>query len=679
MTNSYLPRIELGASYYPEHWPEERWPEDIHLMRDAGLTVVRMAEFAWSTLEPIMGEFHFEWLDRAIDLLASNGIHSVLGTPTAAPPAWLVEQYPQILAVDENGRQVQFGNRCHYCVNSEDFHNAVSRLVSAMAAHFGSNSHIIGWQIDNEYNRVCYCDHCRERFQQHLAQQYETLEILNQRWTTRYWSQTYSAWDQIPIPIGYHNPGLMLEFKRFVTQSYCKFQRLQVDELRPHLAPGVWITHNFMGWFDGFDHYQVSADLDMASWDWYVYNGHHDYLTSGATHDLTRGFKRKNFWLIETQPGNVHWTPVNSTLDKGEARAMAWQAVAHGADGVAYWQWRSAYGGQEQYHGTVVEPSGQPRPFYEELQQIGAELATISPLITGSNPKANVAMVNDYDSRWSIRFQPHHKDFDYVTHFNHYYRALAARNIGVEILPVGAIIGTRDLPKYKIVFAPALIIVDDEIAASFRDFVNRGGHLVLTIRSGMKNRYNALLPFRQPGPLAEIAGIEVEDYYALRDPIPVVGNWFEGVSHIWAERLKLRQGATTQVIARYGKSNGWLDDQIAISVNAYGKGLVYYIGAYLDPVAQQSLVDKVLKNAEIRSLSTPTGVEARVRVRPDGEEIYFMINHISEEQSITLPWSAYDHLRGEPIGAELPLLPYGVAVLTRIGQVNKPSDAFMPR
>ena len=658
-------RIDLGTSFYPEHWPEERWPEDARLMRLAGLTVVRMAEFAWSTLEPAAGEFYFGWLDRAIDLLASNGISTVIGTPTAAPPAWLVQQHPDILAVDENQRRVLFGNRCHYCVNSVEFHEATRRLVCAMAEHFGSNPHVIGWQIDNEYNRVCFCNSCRERFQQYLAERYVTLEALNRRWSTRYWSQTYSAWDQIPIPIGYHNPCLLLEFKRFVTLSYRKFQRLQLDELRPHLRPGVWTTHNFMGWYDGFDHYEMSADLDMASWDWYITNGHNDYLASGATHDLVRGFKRKNFWLIETQPGHVHWTPVNNALDKGEARAMAWQAIAHGADGVAYWQWRSAYGGQEQYHGTLVDPSGQPRPFYEELGQLGAELAAISPLVAGSIPKSSVAMLNDYESRWSVQYQRHHQDFDYVTHFNHYYRALAARNVGVDILSPRVITEEGHLTSYKLIIAPALIIVSECVAATLRDYVNRGGHLVLTLRTGMKDGDNALLPVRQPGPLAELAGVEVEEYYALSDPAPVRGNWFEGVAHIWAERLKLLQGQVTQVIARYGKSNGWLDDQVAISVNVSGKGLVYYIGAYLDPLAQESLVDRLLKNAGIRSLSTPAGVEARLRVRPDGQEIYFLINHRPEGCCVTLPWPAHEYLDGKPVNGNLELAPYGVAVLTR--------------
>ena len=662
MTTS--PRLHLVTSFYPEHWPRERWYEDIRLMEKAGISAVRMAEFAWSTLEPCPGEFHFDWLDNAIDLLSSKGIVSVLGTPTAAPPAWLVQQHPDSLAVDENNRRVQFGNRCHYCVNSAEFHDAARSIVRAMARHFGAHPSVTGWQIDNEYNRVCYCERCRGLFQKYLAKKFGNLEDLNQHWTTRYWSQTYSAWEQIPLPVGSHNPGLMLAFKQFVTDCYRRFQQMQLGELRPHLRPNVWTTHNFMGWYDGYDAYELNEDLDMASWDWYIANGHNDYLASGATHDLTRGFKRKNFWIMETQPGNVNWTPINNALDKGEARSMAWQAIAHGAEAVGYWQWRSAYGGQEQYHGTLVDQSGQPRTFYAELQQLGQEFAAVSALVAGSSPKASVALLNDYESRWAIQWQPHHRDFDYVTHFKHYYRPLAVRNIGIDILPARGISDLAQLSGYKIIFAPALLIVPEGLVAPLGDFVQRGGHLVLTLRSGMKDPHNALLPWRQPGQLAELAGIEVEEYYALLEPAPVKGNWFEGASQIWAERLKLRGDKYTQVIARYGKSNGWLDEQVAISVNVCGKGLVYYVGAYLDPTSQQSLVDRLLKNAEIRWLSTPPGVEVRTRVRADGDEVHFVINHNSVEQMVALPWPAYDHLSGRAVDGELKLGPYGVAVLT---------------
>ena len=657
--------IHIGSSYYPEHWDGSYWAKDIRLMKEAGFTVARMAEFAWSTMEPAAGEFNFDWLGYAIAQLAAAGIGSVLGTPTAAPPAWLVQQHPDMLAVDENGQRVQFGNRCHYCVNSPEFHFATRRIVSAMAECFGKNPHVIGWQLDNEYNRICYCERCQKLFRQFLRRKFGTLDALNEHWSTAYWSQTYSNWDQVPLPVGPHNPGLMLEFRRFVTESYRQFQRLQVDTLRPYLAPKVWITHNFMGWFDGFDHYAVSEDLDMASWDWYVGTGYHDYLASGAAHDLTRGFKRKNFWLIETQPGNVNWSPLNNVVNKGEARAMAWHAVAHGADAVLYWQWRSALGGQEQMHGTLVDQSGQPRPFYDEAKQLAGDLAKTSGILLGTTPVADVALLNSYDNRWSIHAQRHHKDFDYVTHFSHYYRALAARNIATDILSADA-----SLNGYKLVVAPALLLLNEKRAAQLKVFVENGGHLVLTIRSGMKDDYNALLSLRQPGMLAEIAGVEVEEYYALFEPVPLVGENFKGESRIWSERLKVTD-QTTNVLARFGKSNGWLDGQAAITTHAYGKGSVTYVGAWLDDVSQQKLMDGIVKFAGVEPvMECPAGVEARKRVNPQGHEVFVIVNHEQAEKRLKLPWMAYEHLSGSDV-RELKLDSYGVVVLTRVEKADQ--------
>jgi beta-galactosidase len=632
-------------------------------MREAGLTVARLGEFAWSTLEPAAGRFDFDWLERAVSMLAEAGIVSVLGTPTAAPPAWLVQQHPDLLATDENGRPVQFGNRCHYCVNSPEFHGATRRIVGAMAERFGQNSHVIGWQLDNEYNRVCYCERCRSLFQQYLAGKFGSLDALNHHWTTSYWSQTYSAWEQIPIPIGWHNPGLMLAFKQFVTESYRQFQQLQIDVLRPHLPDGVWITHNFMNWYDGYDHYVLSKDLDLASWDWYVGTGHLDYLRTGAAHDLVRGFKGRNYWLMETQPGRVNWSPTNNALNKGEGRVMAWHAVAHGADAVLYWQYRSALNGQEQYHGSLVDQSGQPRPFYDEVRRLGWDFARVSSLLAGSTPAdARVAILNSYDSRWSIQWQRHHRDFDYVEHLLHYYRPLAARNVPVDIVSADA-----PLDHYKLVIAPALLILNEDRIQGLKNLVGRGNHLVLTARCGMKDDYNGLLPLRQPGPLAEMTGVEVEEYYALEEEVPIEGNWFSGVSRIWAERLRMLDKRRVARIAHYGPSNGWLDGQLAITVNSYRTGLVYYVGAYLDEDAQQAFMSRLLQTARITpEIDAPLGIEVRQQVNAEGKRFFVIINHARAEQILALPWPVHEHLSNQSARDALALAPYSIAIITRL-------------
>lgn len=660
----------FGTAYYPEHWlnlPQSNaWrAEDIRLMRAASFNVARLGEFAWSTLEPAPGQFNFAWLHEAINELAAAGIQTVLGTPTAAPPAWLVHQYPTVLAVDEVGRRVQFGNRCHYCVNSDEFHAAIRRLVGALAVEFGGHPHVMGWQIDNEYNRYCFCEHCQQSFQHFLARRYGSLAALNQHWSTAYWSQTYTAWEQIPLPIGPHNPGLMLEHRHFITESYRRFQRLQIDLLRPHLRPEVWITHNFMNWHDGYDHYDLAADLELASWDWYVGTGHLDYRISGAAHDLVRGYKRRNFWLMETQPGNVNWRPVNNVLNLGETRAANWHAVAHGAQAVLYWQWRSAYGGQEQYHGSLLDQSGQPRPFYTEVQQIGRDFQAVANAFAGAEIRPQVAVLNCYDSRWSIQAQRHHADFDYVRHLLHYYHPLAARNVSVDIISP-----TAPLDNYKLVIAPALLILDPARVAALQAYVANGGHLVLTIRSGMKDEFNALLPQRQPGGLACVAGVEVEEYFALEQPARVDGFGFRNaLSTQWAERLRVLPDHDVQVLAVFGASNGWLDGQPAITRHAYGRGQVTYVGVYLERLTdQQILLGEIAQTAGIQpDLVTPECVEARRLIQPDGNELFIIINHNQGDVTLKLPWAA-TNLLGEQgtLLTDLSLEPYGVAVLTPV-------------
>ncbi len=652
-------RLHFGAAYYPEHWPSDRLEEDILLMKQAHVSVVRMAEFAWSQLEPRAGIFTLDWLDRAIHKLADAGIVSVLGTPTAAPPAWLVEQYPEMMAVDEYGRRVQFGNRCHYCVTSPEFHQAVQRIIGALGERFGSSPSVIGWQLDNEFNRVCYCERCKQVFHEYLREIYHSLDVLNEAWSTAYWSQTYTDWSQIPLPIGSHNPGLKLAHHRFVTRSYRSFQRLQIETLRPYLHSEAWITHNFMTWFGAFDHYEMSADLDLASLDYYVGKGHFDYHIGGASIDAVRGYKQRNFWLMETQPGHVNWQTINTALNKNEGRALAWSAISRGADAVMYWQWRPALNGQEQLHGSLIDQSGQPRPFFSEASRLGREMERLSPLLANSHVKAQVAILYDFDSRWSIESQPHHKDFNYIHLLENYYQVLASKNLEVDII-------SADVPifDYRLVIAPALTILDEDRVAKFKEFVRRGGHLLLTARTGVKDRNNAFLPYRPPGPLASLTGVEVEEFYALEEPVPVTGNWFNGNSELWAERLRILADRVA-VIARFGRSNGWLDGQAAITVQVLGIGHVYYVGVQLDEIAQYEFFSHVLKSANLRGRETPDGVEWRTRVRMNGQEVHIIINHSQSTKSMVLPWPAYEHLSNQIIPPEVQLGSYAVAIITQ--------------
>jgi beta-galactosidase len=649
----------LGSAWYPEQWRPARWADDLRLMRAANLNLVRVGEFAWSRMEPQEGVFDLDWLDRAIDQAASHGMAVVVGTPTAAPPAWLTQRYPEVLAVREDGRRETHGKRCHFNPASPRYRQFCRCISEALAQRFGTNSHVVGWQIDNEYNTVSYDDATQQQFQGWLQMRHETLDQLNERWAAVYWSQEYSDWAQIPLPQGQgHHPALLLDFRRFVTELYRSYQHDQLTAIRKYAEPRQWITHNFMGWFDGFDHYVISEELDFVSWDNYVGTGRLNHLANGASHDLVRGLKRKNFWLMETQPGSVNWSSINNALDRGDVRTMAWHAVGHGANAICYWQWRSAPGGQEQYHGSLVGADGQPRPLYEEVAQLGREFAAVADALRDTVVQAQIAVLHSYEDRWAINQQRHHRDFDPVQHLIAYYEPLRALGYNIDILPPGA-----DLKPYKLVLAPHLHLLDEVLTEQLTRFVEQGGHLLLGARSGMKNTANALLPTLQPGSLAEFLGAQVREFYALDAAVPVAGSWGNGTAQIWAEWIT-PLAEDVEVLLRYGASNGWLDEQAAAVSRRIGTGRISYIGAWLDTATLASAANWMLAVSQIDAppFSLPMGVELSTRVK-DGRTLYLLINHGASAQIMALPAAARELLRAEEITSQFTLLPRDVALI----------------
>ena len=650
--------IMVGAAWYPEQWPESRWEDDLRLMEAADLRVVRIAEFAWSRMEPSEGHYDFDWLERAISLAGKHHIVTVLGTPTATPPAWLTQKYPDTLRVEPDGQRVTHGNRAHASASSAHYREFSRRITEQMATRFGHNPNVVGWQIDNEYGYalMSYDDATRRQFQDWLQAKYKTLDSLNSHWTTAYWSQTYDNWREIPIPIGEHNPGLMLDWKHFVTYIWTSYQQNQINVIRKHADPRQFTTGNFMGFFDGFDHYAITGPLTFASWDDYVGTGHVDPTYNGLSHDLTRGFKRENFWVMETQPGAVNWSPLNNFLNRGEARAMAWQAIGHGADDVNYWQWRSALNGQEEIHGVLVGPDGTPVPFYDEASQTAHEFAQVENSFRGTQPLSQVALLYSYDSHWAIQFQKHTERYDDIALLKSYYRALRQISQSIDVISAYA-----PLDAYKLVAAPDLNVLPKDLADHLLEYVRNGGNLILGPRSGMKDEFNALLPQRQPGFLADALGARVAQYYALEKDVPLSGLWGTGEASIWAEQL---EGNTTgsEVLLRYGKSNGWLDDQPAVITRAYGKGRITYIGAILDDKLMASAADWLTQKAGVTPVfgPVPEGVEVSRRLG-QGKQVFVIINYSAETREVALPRAMNLPLEGKE-GNVVQLLPYGVAV-----------------
>jgi beta-galactosidase len=646
----------LGAAWYPEQWPESRWEEDLQLMEAAHITFARIGEFAWSRMEPSEGQFDFDWLEKAIDMAARHHIAIVLGTPTAAPPAWLTKKYPDTLRIGQDGRRAQHGNRQQFSFTSLRYRQFCRQIAGEMAKRFGHNPNVIGWQIDNEYAEPSFDDYTKQLFQQWLKAKYGTLENLNDHWTTAYWSQTYDDWSEIPLGNGPNNPGLRLEFMRFISHTWADYQQNQIDAIRPYADSRQFITTNFMGFFEWFDHYVVARSLDLASWDDYVGEGHVNPDENGMTHDLTRGFKRKNFWVMETQPGAVNWAPINNFLNRGEARAMAWQAIGHGADAVEYWQWRSALNGQEEYHGTLLGPDGTPVPFYSEVKEIGQDFAKIGDDFRGTIPVSQVALLYSYDSRWAIDFQKHTDKYDQLGLLRQYYAALRKRAQSVDVVNPYA-----PLDGYKLVVAPDLNVMPQDMAQHLLDYVRQGGNLVLGPRSGMKDQYNALLTQRQPGFLVDALGGRVEQYYALLKDVPLSGDWGTGNGSVWAEQLGA-SSPETQVLLRYGKLNGWLDGRPAVLTRAYGKGHITYIGAILDDTLMNKAADWMIAQSAVTPAfgPVPDGIYVSRR-EGEGKTIFVMVNFKREEQHVDLPRAMQALLAGhEETSLDLPA--YGVEV-----------------
>jgi len=651
----------LGTAWYPEQWPESRWETDLRMMEAARINVVRVAEFAWSTMEPSEGHFEFAWLDHAIRLAGKHHIAVVLGTPTAAPPAWLTQKYPDTLRMEPDGRRVTHGNRAQGSVTSAKYLEFCRRIAQEMARRYGHDPNVVGWQIDNEYGyaQMSYDDDARRQFQDWLKAKYKTLSALNEHWTTAYWSQTYDNWDEIPIPIGGHNPGLMLDWKRFVTFAWARYQENQIDVMKPLCDPRQFFTGNFMGYgFNGFDHYVLSRPLTFVSWDDYVGTGHLDPDANGISHDAMRGLKRENIWIIETQPGFVNWSPLNNSLDKGEVRAMAWHDIGHGADEVGYWQWRSALNGQEELHGTLVGPDGEPVPLYEEVAQIGKEFAQVQGAFRGTRVVSEIALLNDYESRWAIDWQKHTAKYDQFGILKSYYRALRKFSQSIDIVNPGV-----SLDQYKLVVAPDLYLIPKVRAKHLLAYVKTGGHLVLGPRSGMRDEFNALLPMRQPGYLADALGARVDQFYALEKSIPATGSLGEGEVSVWAELLK-PTAPDSEVILRYGKSNGWLDGQPAIVRRPFGRGSITYIGAVLNEKLIDAAAQWMARESGIAPVfgPVPDGIEVSRRDGPYSS-VFLLINFSPETETVTLPHTMRSLLDARDV-MQLQLTRYGVAILS---------------
>ena len=656
--------IHFGVDYYPEHWPRERWETDAKLMQEMGVQVVRMAEFSWFKMEPSEGEFHFEWLEEAVALLDRYGIKTVLGTPTAAPPAWIIEKNPEIQPIDRQGRRRHFGGRHHDCQSNEVYRAHIKRFVTAMSQKFADNPGVIGWQIDNElgnsHGDLCMCDSCKAKFQKWLEQKYGTIETLNDAWGTAFWSQGYNSFAQIGTPlitaVG-ENPSAMLDWKCFCSDLVVDFAKWQADIIREN-CPNHFITHNYMCFDNKVDYYDLGELLDFVSNDIYPAGHwqkqpHQPESELAASHDVIRGYKKKPFWMMEQQSGMAGWEIMGRALEPGQMASWAMQSVAHGADAVVFFRWRTCAMGTEQYWHGILGHSGNPGRTYREAKQLVHTFAKHMDAFEGTMPNPEVAIVHSFRQNYALDIQPNHPELSYVGQLQKYYKALYEKKI-----PVDFVQGMDDLSKYKLVIAPLQYLMTPQLEQHYIDYVANGGHLVLTMRTGVKDATNLCMTDRElPGRLGDICGIEVPEYDCLLETLGgVLYGKKEYEIEKWCDIIELK-GA--RQIAEY--STGFYKQSPAITENVYGNGITWYVGTEPGEDLMEDLMAYMIKSSDVETLGAAAdGVEMMTR-ESDDQIWLFVINHTSDEQVYHLH-DRYTLLEGEK---EEFLRPYEVQLFVK--------------
>ena len=574
----------LGVCYYPEHWPEEIWTEDAARMVAAGLTWVRIGEFAWSQLEPSPGDLQFGWMDRAIETLGRAGLKVILGTPTATPPRWLLTKHPDMLAADADGRPRKFGSRRHYCFSHPGYIRECQRIVALLAERYGRNPHVLAWQTDNEYGchdtTLSYSKAAEAGFRDWCAQRYQSPEALNRAWGNQFWSMNYAEFEEIDLPnltVTEPNPAHVMAFRRFSSDQVVRFNRVQTDILRRHTdAP---LIHNYMGRVLDFDHFDVGADLDIASWDSYPIGFLSDRLGASDDHklrflrqgdpdcqafhhDLYRSVGKGRWWIMEQQPGPVNWAPWNPAPLPGMARLWAWEAFAHGAETVCYFRWRQAPFAQEQQHAGLLRPDSAAAPALAEARQVADEITDLSDV---SIAQAPVALLFDYASAWAWETQPQGADFDYFDLVFDAYRALRQLGLNIDILPADA----PNLSQYKLILAPGLATFPQSLLEQLTSF---SGTALLGPRSNAKTAEMSIpvpLPPNIPGldcTVALVESLPPNEHIALENT-GSCQKWFEHLEGVFETHLATADGRP--FIARTGHLNymaGWPDTKAFVTI-----------------------------------------------------------------------------------------------------------------
>lgn len=661
-------KIVYGGDYNPEQWPKEVWKEDMKLLKEAHIDVLTLNVFAWASLQPSEEEYDFSRLDEIMELVGEHGFSVCLATSTAAHPAWMAKKYPDILRVEFNGMKRKFGGRHNSCPNSPTYRKYSVRLAKKLAERYKDCDNLIAWHISNEYGGECYCDNCEKAFRVWLKKKYRTIEELNRAWNTSFWGHTFYEWDEIVLPnlLSEHFEydrsqfqGMTLDYKRFNSESMLECYKMEYEAVKS-VTPNLPVTTNLMGFYKNLDYKMWAKYMDVVAWDNYPVN-EDTPAQIAMSHDLMRGIKGGTpFLLMEQTPSVTNWLSYNALKRPGVMRLWSYQAVAHGADSVMFFQMRRSIGACEKLHGAIIDHVGTNQTrVYREAQALGKELERIGEETLGAVTEAEVAVYFDWDNWWAIECSAgpscelKYKDEVYL-----YYEALHSLNIPADI--VGE---EDDLERYKVLIAPILYMTKPGYDEKIRRFVKKGGVFVTTFFSGIVDEHDLVITGGYPGRLRDILGIWVEESDAL--PHGVQNEFsYQGIVYPAKLLCDLSHPEGAEVLSTYEKD--FYQGMPAITKNSFGKGEAYYVATRSDRAFYEKFIGTLCKEAGIRPVAEPQKkLEATIRSNENGRYL-FLLNHGEEMLSVILEYSGKELLSGNTYqaGEKVKLPAKGVFILS---------------
>jgi len=649
----------LGAAYYPEDWPLEQIDEDIELMKNAGLNVMRVGEFAWSRMEPEEGVFDFEWLHLVVEKLDAAGIATIMGTPTCTPPVWLIQRYPEVLFVRDDSVSVMHGSRRHTCPNSPVYRELCERIVTRMAEEFGKDDRVIGWQIDNEVypygGRSCVCSVCVRKFRQAMREKFGTIEALNAAWGTNLWSMTYQSFDQLPIPHRYtwHHPSLLTAWAEFTSDSYVDFVRHQADILHRLAIQPVGTD---MMPVPGIDYGDIHKALDLVEFN--HYHNMSNLWQAAFWFDFCRSIKEHAFWNTETATCWNGSTTANGYREPGFCRANSWLPFAMGGEANLYWLWRQHWSGQELMHGAVVSSAGRPLHIFGEVQEISQGLRTAGDFLRNTRPvNTGLAIHYSHKAAWMFEYQPLLNGFDYQSFLlEKVYRPLIQSQLRPDV-----ILPMADLGKYRVIISPFLPALDEgNLRERIKSWVESGGIWIVGPMSDIRTIHATKFRHAPYGSLEEWAGVRCR-YEIPGEPRDFGIRWWDGrtsAGSVWYDGLEVR---TAEPIALYTEYP--FEGLAAVTRTTMGRGQIIMLGTLPRPDDFKALVTTAAKEAGIVPVADASPNLIVIPREGTGGRGYVCVEVENQPGNINLTKPMVDLLTGKKRQGNTQVDPYGVMVL----------------